>query len=335
MTSAFDVDVLMGLDVSKRPDPVAVDRRGFEVESVRGLLHGRAQALLHLLGAAGQEALRLRHELAVAGFGDAADTGRRAALDLVHQAGPRAARENGVRAGAQQEGLLEGGDRPVDRARRGEGAKVDAVAAVCAPVLGDLWVGMVAGDQDVGKGLVVAQQHVVARHKTLDQVALEQQGLDFGVGVHDLEARRFCDHALQPPRQVGELGVAGDPFLQVLRLADIERFASAIQHAIDPRRPGQGLHRLREHGQAAAKGRRLRAAGRGRGDPLGRVLARHGRALAARGGVLGPAVAASFHHDRRCLEQYPKRLNRCGSIASDTIALLLGVGAALSDQPDR
>jgi hypothetical protein len=41
---------------------------------------------------------------------------------------------------------------------------------------------MVAGDQDIGKRLVVAQLHVEARPQLLDQIGLEQQRLGFGRG---------------------------------------------------------------------------------------------------------------------------------------------------------
>jgi len=53
---------------------------------------------------------------------------------------------------------------------------------------------MIAGDEDVRKGLVVAQHDVVARHEVLDQIAFEQQRLDLGMGRDDLQAAGLGDH---------------------------------------------------------------------------------------------------------------------------------------------
>ena len=88
---------------------------------------------------------------------------------------------------------------------------------------------------DIGKRFVVAQQHVVARHEALDQVAFEQQRLDLGVGDDDFHRARLGDHALQPVRQIVDLGVVGDPVLEIARLADIERVALGAR-ACDRRR---------------------------------------------------------------------------------------------------
>ena len=49
-----------------------------------------------------------------------------------------------------------------------------------AAVLGQLREFVVGGQMDERKRLVVAQQHVVARHQALDQVAFEQQRLGLG-----------------------------------------------------------------------------------------------------------------------------------------------------------
>jgi hypothetical protein len=77
-------------------------------------------------------------------------------------------------------------------------------------VLGDLRERVVAGQQDVGEGLVVAQQHVEARPQALDQVDLEQQRLDLGVGRDDLDRRRLGHHPPQPGRELVDMGVGDD-----------------------------------------------------------------------------------------------------------------------------
>ena len=93
-----DVDVLMGLDLGQRMDAVAEGGGGFELQRIAGVLHARGQALLQVAALAIQEVPRLLHDGGVVVPGDAADTGRGAALDLVLQAGAGAAREDGVRA---------------------------------------------------------------------------------------------------------------------------------------------------------------------------------------------------------------------------------------------
>ena len=61
--------------------------------------------------------------------------------------------------------------------------------AARAAMLEDLRRPMIAGDQDVGKRLVVAQQNVEARPQPLDQVGLEQQRLGLGLGRDEFERR--------------------------------------------------------------------------------------------------------------------------------------------------
>ena len=78
-------------------------------------------------------------------------------------------------------------------------------------MLAELGAGMVAGDQDVGEALVVAQQHIVARQQPLDQIALQQQRLHLGVGDDELHGRGFGDHALDAQGLAGRLRVIGDP----------------------------------------------------------------------------------------------------------------------------
>src|SRR5204862_7536530 len=79
---------------------------------------------LHRMAAAGEEFGRLAHQLRVAGKIDLARAGAGAAADLVEQAGPGAAFEKRVGAGADQERALQRRDGAVDRAGGSEGAEV-------------------------------------------------------------------------------------------------------------------------------------------------------------------------------------------------------------------
>ena len=170
----------------------------------------------------------------------------------MQQARPRAAFEKAVRAGAQQERALQRRDGAVDRPHRGERPVIVALARARAAVLEDLRRPMVRGDEDVGKRLVVAQQHVEARPQPLDQVGFEQQRLGLGRGGDELHRRGRRDHPLDAGVVPGRPRVGRDPLLDVLRLADVEHLAGRIEHAIDAGR------RRRELGVAQQRG----AAGR-------------------------------------------------------------------------
>ena len=155
--------------------------------SLGGLLHLAGELLLHRPAAAGQEVGRLAHQLGVAGEIDLAGAGAGAALDLVQQARPGAAFEERIGAGAHQERALQRGDGAVDRADRGERPEIAPRPRLRAAMLQDLRRPVIAGDQDVGKRLVVAQQHVEARPQLLDQIGFEQQRLGLGGGRDDLD----------------------------------------------------------------------------------------------------------------------------------------------------
>jgi hypothetical protein len=53
------------------------------------------------------------------------------------------------------------------------------------------------------------------------------------MGGDDFHRHRVHDHAPQPLIQPPGLRVAGHAFLQAARLADIERLAGGIEHAVD------------------------------------------------------------------------------------------------------
>ena len=102
-----------------------------------------------------------------------------------------------------------------------------------AAMLEDLRGPVIGGDQDVGEGFVVAQQHVEARSQALDQIGLEQQRLCLGAGDDEFERPRRSQHALDAGIEAGRTGVGGNAFLDILGLAHIEHVAARIDHAID------------------------------------------------------------------------------------------------------
>ena len=203
----LDVDVLVGLDLGHRPHPVAEPCGGLELGAFRGVLHRGHQLVLHLARTAGQEIARLADQRRVILRAHMADAGGGTALELILQAGSGAAGEDRIGTAAQKEGALQGVQGPVHRAGRREGPEILPRQGPCAaifdhpgpflrvgtgpalapgleglaclagvwvrPRLGGLPVHM-PGDQDVGKALVVAQQHIVARRQPLDHVGFEE-----------------------------------------------------------------------------------------------------------------------------------------------------------------
>src|SRR5690606_11360289 len=122
--SFFDrlrVDALVRLYVRERGETIAIDGGAFEIERLGGFLHRGCDLRLYLGGAAGEEVLRLRYKLCIVLGADLAGTRTGAALDLVEKAGAGAAFEDGIRAGADQEGALKRIDGAPDGASGGEG----------------------------------------------------------------------------------------------------------------------------------------------------------------------------------------------------------------------
>src|SRR6185312_7689207 len=118
------IDTLVRLDRRQRGEAIAEDRRVLEVERLGRIVHRPGQFLLHRLAVAGEEFVGLAYQLRIAGKIDLARARRRAALDLMEQARPRAALEERVRARAQKERALQRIDRAIDRAGRRERAVI-------------------------------------------------------------------------------------------------------------------------------------------------------------------------------------------------------------------
>ena len=122
-------------------------------------------------------------------------------------------------------------------------------------MLEDLRRPVVGGDQDIGKRLVVAQQHVEARPQPLDQVGLEQQRLGLGRGRDELERGGRRDHALDARVVAGRPRIGDDALLDVLGLADVEHVAVGVDHAVDAGRGRRELGVARDRGAAGGERR--------------------------------------------------------------------------------
>ena len=287
----FRVDPLVRLHVGQRPDAVADRRRPLELHRPAGRRHGLGKLLLHLGRSPGEEQYRVLDHDRIVGFRDQPDAGRAAPLDLVQEARPRPAGEHRVRAGAQQERLLQLVERPVHAAGRGEGAEVAPRLLARAAVLADLREGVAGGDLDVGEALVVAQEHVVARLQLLDQVLLQEQRLGLALRGQEHHRAGGGDHSPYACVVAQRLGVSGDALLQAARLADVEHLALGVEHPIDAGLVVEPPEIVADHQVARAR-RPLRRAllveaqPRLRGDRLAVAHARFSPAL--------PATATEF-----------------------------------------
>ncbi len=253
------IDALMGLDVRQGGQSVPVDRGALEVERFGGLFHLLGQFLFHQLAAAGKEGLGFGNKTRIVFWRDFAGAGACAALDLVEQAGTCAVLVVAVGAVPDQKGFLQRIDRAVHRAGGGEGAEIVAFALAGAAMLDDCRRFVIAGDQNIGKRLVVAQKHVETRAQPLDQVGFQKQRFGFRPGDHEFHGRRGQDHAHDPVRLSLEPGIAGDPFLQASGLADVKHVAVLVDHAIDAGAHGQTFDDIGDHLDALARRLRLPA----------------------------------------------------------------------------
>src|SRR5262249_42760822 len=159
---------------------------------------------------AGEKTDGLLDQLGIVAVRDDAGTRRRAALDLVEEAGPRPALVEGIRTGADEEGALHGIDGARYRSGRCERTEIPALTRAGGGMLGHCRRGVIGGDQDVWKRLVVAEEDIEAGPEALDQIGLEKQGLGLGSGGDELHRRGRLDGAGDAAGLVGEPGIALD-----------------------------------------------------------------------------------------------------------------------------
>ena len=243
----------MRLNRRQRPDAVAQLRRLLEIEGAARLIHPPGQIFLDAPAVAGEEGARLGDQRRIGGLVDVADARRRAALDLVQQARPRAPGEHRIRARAQQERPLQRRQRLVHRPRRGKRAEAGTGTHLRPAMLEHLRERMVAGDENGRKRLVVAQEDVVPGLQALDQIGLEQQRLRLGVGGDELHRLGLGDHPVQPRAQTRRLQIARHPLLQAPRLADVEDAALAVEHPVDAGSGGQRRQQIGNQRRPASR----------------------------------------------------------------------------------
>ena len=178
----------------------------------------------------------------------------------MQQAWPRAALVDRIRTGADQERALQGRDGAIDRPDRREGSVIIARPVARSAMLDDLRRRMIGGDQDIGKRLVVAHQHVEARTQPLDQVRFQQKRFGLGPCRDEFDVMRGCDHPHDAGIEACRPRIIDDALLDALGLADIEHLAGGIDHAVNAGR-GRGEFRIALDRRAAGDKRLRRSFG--------------------------------------------------------------------------
>ena len=100
-------------------------------------------------------------------------------------------------------------------------------------MLGELRRGMIAGEQDIRKRLVVAHQDIETRLHLLDEIRLEKKRLGLGPGRDEDHRRGQRDHPRDARGMAGRPHIARDPLADAFCLADIENFAIGGDHPVD------------------------------------------------------------------------------------------------------
>ena len=247
-------DDLLRLNRPELRQLIARARSLLEVQLLGGGFHAPGKFELHFVIAPLQHLDRRVDVARVALRRDQSDAGRRAALDLILQAGSGAVIEIGVIAIAHAEQplqLLQGlAYRAGRRIRPEEAPGLLARSAIkVEPRKIVLRLQM-----QVGKTLVIAQHDVEARTVLLDEVELEQQRLGIGIGDGDFHVRGLRDQRLHLRLDVARLKVGSDAALEIARLADVENVALGVEHAIHAGTARQRIdERLRIEGVAQAR----------------------------------------------------------------------------------
>ncbi len=241
---ADDVEVLgavghhlLGLGrLVHRGDAVAQACGAFELQLLGRRQHLGLQARQHRLGVAREEPHEVDHVAVVGLVVDRADTGSRAAVDVVEQARPAqalVALELGVRARAHREAPHQEVERGPDGARVAVGAEVADALALAAAHDGRARPFLVHGDGKPGIALVVLEAHVVARQMGLNQRMLEDERVHLAVDHHPLDVVGLRHHLGRTRGQLGRvLPVVGQSVAQRLRLAHVEHTAFGVEELV-------------------------------------------------------------------------------------------------------
>jgi hypothetical protein len=201
----------------------------------------RASSVQHLLGVAAQESARRAARPARTASALIRPTqGPEQRLIWYSRQGRVRLAEHRVLAGAQPKHLLQQLDALLDRPGAGVGAEVAVLFVHRTPVVGHARVHLAwrasapvasAGDLQVGVALVVAKQDVELGLLRLDEVVFEQQRLGLGAHHRGLQPHDLAHHVADARAAMVLVEVAGNPLLQVARLAHVQQRCPAHRNS--------------------------------------------------------------------------------------------------------
>ena len=235
---AADFDRLLMQHGRKRAHLVAHRRGLLEFQLGGEAMHLLLEFLHHFALPAEQETRCIRHIARVILVADQADARSGAAPDLMQQTRPRAVREHRVLAGAQLEDALQDLDALAHGPRARERPEVLVLLVDGAAVISHARK-LMAGQLEIGIGLVVAKEDVVARGQRLDEIVLKQKRFGFGTRDGRLDLADPRDHHRDARRMQRLREIARYALLQVARLADVQYGAVGVVVAVDAGQMGQ------------------------------------------------------------------------------------------------
>ena len=245
------------------------------LELAGGILHPRLQLAGQLVGLALEEQGHLIHGPPVLFLRHVVHARRRAALDLVLQAGPSPIRHHRVGAGAELEVAVHDAQRLPDGRRARERPEVPRSVLAYPAHHFQPGVRVRVREPQRYEVLVVAQLDVEAGPVLLDQLVLEQHRVLLGRSDHHLHVgEEVLEEGDEGPRIAAALlEVLADTRAQIDGLADVHDLAGLVLHQV-----ATGLRRQRlelllqlsgEHRFSVAGIRAARSAGRGASGPRG------------------------------------------------------------------
>ena len=80
-------------------------------------------------------------------------------------------------------------------------------------MLEDAGRGVFIGNHDIGKALIIAQQHIETWTQALDKIRFKQQRLGLGMGCDKLHIDRIKDHLGDAVGVPAHLGIRGNALL--------------------------------------------------------------------------------------------------------------------------
>ena len=167
------------------------------------------------------------------------DAGGDAPLDVELEAGAGAISGDRLVAGPQPEQLVRQRHRPPRQRRGHERSRVEVIVPLDAPCDQDSRKGLPGRQLQIRIRLVVAEEDVVLRGALLDEIVLERQRLDHGVGDDDFQALRFVQERVDARTGAVRAEVASHAVPQYAGFADVQRVAMPVVVQVNARLFGQ------------------------------------------------------------------------------------------------